>query len=491
MPTRLRLFGGPRVTSTFRRGTIQHVTVRRGAVGHRLTAARAVAAWGWLALASLGMTSCTPSTTPPTPAATASTSSSTGGSAEPGRVVSWPLALQPQSIDAGAASAQPQITMSPRGAIVSWLDAADGLATLRFTERTASGWSAPRTVASGRDWFVSWADVPSVLRLRDGTLVAQWLKSVDPDTEAYDIKMATSRDDGKTWTRPFSPHADGTRTQHGFVSLFEWPAGANDGGDLGLVWLDGRDEQLKANEPEGGSMGLRYARLNVSAPTRTPAPPVDAVVNDRVCECCPTSVAITEGGPIAAFRDRSPTEIRDIHTTRFENGAWTAPQLVHADNWQIESCPVNGPAVSARASRVAVAWFTVKDDVGHAYVAFSTDSGRTWGEAIRVDEAASRGQVDVELLDDGAAAVTWIEFVDQRSGLRVRRIDPSGARSAAVAIAAPVQAPQTESGRVSGIPRMARMGNDLVFAWAESRSGGEEDVSVKGAVARIPPVGAP
>lgn len=435
------------------------------------------------ALATLGLMACRQPGAPPT------ATSTPGSGAGSGAVVAWPLVLQPQAIGAGSASAQPQITTSDRGVIVSWLDATDGLATLRFTERTASGWSAPRTVASGRDWFVSWADVPSVLRLRDGGLVAQWLKSVDPDIEAYDINMATSSDDGRTWTRPFAPHGDGTRTQHGFVSLFEWPVGADGRADVGLVWLDGRDQELKASDAEGGAMGLRFARLAPGA--RTPPTPADAVVNDRVCECCPTSVAITDDGVIAAFRDRSPREIRDIHTTRFENGAWTPPRPVHVDNWQIESCPVNGPAISARGQRVAVAWFTVKDDVGHAYVAFSDDAGRAWGPAIRVDDLASRGQVDVDLLDDGSAAVTWIEFAEQRSRFQVRRIDPSGARSAAVTIAAPVEGPQTEPGRVSGIPRMARMGDDLVFAWAESRSGGEEDLNVKGAVARIPRSGAP
>jgi hypothetical protein len=60
-------------------------------------------------------------------------------------------------------------------------------------------------VASGTDWFVSWADVPSVSRLADGTLVAQWLKNVDPSIEAYDLRLSTSHDNGRTWTTPFSP----------------------------------------------------------------------------------------------------------------------------------------------------------------------------------------------------------------------------------------------------------------------------------------------
>ena len=46
-------------------------------------------------------------------------------------------------------------------------------------------------------------------------------------------------------------------------------------------------------------------------------------------------------------------------------------------------------------------WFTVKDDLGQAYAAFSSDAGRTWGAPIRLDDGGSLGRVDVELLDNG------------------------------------------------------------------------------------------
>src|SRR6187455_559715 len=81
-----------------------------------------------------------------------------------------PFALSPQTIatPAAADSAQPQLSVSPRGVLLSWIERNGDLATLKFSERTATGWSPARTVASGRDWFVNWADVPSVLRLRSG-----------------------------------------------------------------------------------------------------------------------------------------------------------------------------------------------------------------------------------------------------------------------------------------------------------------------------------
>src|SRR5687767_12018171 len=72
---------------------------------------------------------------------------------------------------AKAESAQPQLTVSPRGVLVSWVERSGGDATLKFSERTPTGWTAVKAVASGKDWFVNWADVPSVVRLNDGTLV--------------------------------------------------------------------------------------------------------------------------------------------------------------------------------------------------------------------------------------------------------------------------------------------------------------------------------
>ena len=374
----------------------------------------------------------------------------------------WAVTVAPATVGAAAGSLAPQITRDAGGLIVSWLQTGgSGTATLKFAERTATGWSRAQTVASGTDWFVSWADVPSVSRLADGTLVAQWLKNVDPSIEAYDLRLSTSHDNGRTWTTPFSPHHDKTRTQHGFASLFAWPDAAEPG--FGVVWLDGRDQELNTKDPQGGAMALYYARYD-----RAGKQLAETVVNDRVCECCSTGVAITSEGPVAAFRDRSDRDVRDIHVSRFTGGAWSAPVAVHADNWTIDSCPVNGPAVAADGATVAVAWFALKGEEGHAYAAFSRDAGRSFGEPIRLDDGTSVGHVGIEMLAGGGAAASWVEFAGGRAHLRLRRVEPSGSRSAAVEIAG------AGAGHVGGHPRVARFGNELTLAWTESQSEGDE-----------------
>ena len=382
----------------------------------------------------------------------------------------WTPTIASVASPAGANSAQPQMTVSPRGILLSWIERAGSRATLKFAERTAAGWSPARTATAGDDWFVNWADVPSVLRLDDGTLAAHWLQKSGPETYAYDVRLAYSKDDGKTWSSSFTPHHDGSKREHGFASLFQMP-----GAGLGLIWLDGRGMGSAAGHDDHasseGAMSVRFGAFD-TAWTQTSEMPVDL----RVCECCPTTAAMTSDGPIVAYRNRTEDEIRDIYVARLDNGQWTEPKAVHDDHWKIAACPVNGPMLSAKGRAVVIAWFTMKDDVGHAYAAFSSDAGRTFGAPVQLDEGAALGRVDVALLPDGSALATWIEFASQRSFFATRRIEASGRTSPITTVSAIAGA------RASGYPRIAFHRDEVVFAWTETDGG---LAIVKTAVAKV------
>src|SRR5690606_7712345 len=183
----------------------------------------------------------------------------------------------------------------------------------------------------------------------------------------------------------------------------------------------------------------------------------------------------------AAFRNRTEDEIRDIYVSRFENGKWTEPKAVHNDNWQIAACPVNGPMLSANGRDVVISWFTGVDDPGRAYVAFSKDAGRTFSAPIRVDDVATLGRVDVELMPDGFAMASWIELADRRAEFKVRRIQPDGTRGPAIKVA------DMATSRSSGYPRIARHGNELLFAWTDivaATPGSRPTTQVRTAVVR-------
>jgi hypothetical protein len=71
----------------------------------------------------------------------------------------------------------------------------------------------------------------------------------------------------------------------------------------------------------------------------------------------------------------------------------------------------------------------------------------------------------VALLSDGSAAVAWIEFVEGRSQFRIRRVSANGALTPSTVVSA------LASGRASGYPRLARAGQELIFAWTELQNG--------------------
>lgn len=362
-----------------------------------------------------------------------------------------PLTVVPMPLPVGDVALSPQLTVVADHAVVSWIENETRTSVLKFAERTAGGWTAPCTVASGDNWFSNFADVPSVVRLADGTLAAEWLEITDDANDGYDLRLSFSKDGGTTWSPPLSPHHDGTKAQHGFASLFQMP-----GAGLGVVWLDGR-----AVTAASDAMTLRAAIFNTAGSQQA-----ETLLDDRVCDCCPTSVAVSSDGPVVAYRDRTGGEIRDIAVSRFVNGAWTPGRRVHDDNWHIAACPINGPAIAASGRNIAVAWMTANGDDGHAFVAFSSDAGNTFGPPIRLDNAASTGRVGVAFVDDRTAVASWIEYADGQSRLQLRRVDAGGERGA------PVNVVGVSSERTSGYPRMVKHGNELILAWTDTRDGG-------------------
>ncbi|HLL73904.1 MAG TPA: sialidase family protein [Pyrinomonadaceae bacterium] len=358
-------------------------------------------------------------------------------------------------------SGQANLVTDRRGRVyLSWIDRTpDNLFTLRFSVREGAGWSRPRTIAEGRNWFVNWADFPSLFVLPDGSLAAHWLVKSGAGTYAYDVHMARSSDGGATWSKPTVPHRDATQTEHGFVSMFP----AQGGRLLGAVWLDGRE--MKEDTSGGGhghghgDMTLRYAALGADG-----KPSDEALLDARVCECCQTSAAATRDGAVVVYRDRSPEEIRDIGVVRLVKGKWTPPRVLHADGWKIDACPVNGPSVASDgALRAAVAWYTAAGEKPLVRVAFSADQGETFSAPVTVSDGSPAGRVSVAMLADGSAVVSWLEIAGSGGEVRARRVWPAGKMSQPVKVAA------TGVARWNGFPRMALAGDALVFAWIAGR----------------------
>jgi hypothetical protein len=362
---------------------------------------------------------------------------------------------------AGGAATGPNLANGPDGAVyLSWIEQLPGdTHALRFATWKSGVLSPARTITSGADWFVNWADFPTMAALPDGTLAAHWLQRSGAGRYAYDVMVSLSRDGGSSWSAPLKPHRDGTESEHGFVSMFALSD------RFGVVWLDGRKhaaaQQRKSNgtgDGEDGEMTVRYTTITADGQLGE-----EIEVDGRACDCCQTSVAVTADGPLLVYRDRSANEIRDISVTRWLDGRWTPGQPIQADDWQVNFCPVNGPSAAAAGSRVAVAWYTAANDSPRVYVSFSNDAGAAFAQGIRVDQGAPLGRVDVQLLADDAALVSWLERTGERSAdIRVRRVQGNGRTSAPATIS------QSSPERPSGFPQMIVHGDQVLFAWTEA-----------------------
>ena len=341
---------------------------------------------------------------------------------------------------------------------LSWLEPADQGHLFKVSELQGETWTEPREIAGGSGFFANWADLPGTVADDRGHAFAHWLQKLGDGTYAYGVQQA-HRDTAGAWQGAGLLHEDASPQEHGFVSYAPLPGGGVqafwlDGGQMGSAGHgadhDGADDA--SGHGSAGSMELRTRLLG--GDDKGP----ETVLDPRVCECCATDAAWTAAGPLVVFRDRSEDEIRDIYVVRRQGETWTEPRPVHQDGWQINGCPVNGPAVGSDGETVAVAWFTAAP-TPRVQVAFSRDAGATFDGPVVIDDQWPIGRVDLAMAENGDAVVAWMGTGDAGADIRWRRL-----RSDGTITAQGVAAPTTEK-RSSGVTRMRLDGDRLLFAW--------------------------
>ena len=354
---------------------------------------------------------------------------------------------------------EPNLHITNSGkALLSWVEYAnDSTDALVYSTLSEGAWSKPNLIAHGNDWFVNWADFPSIVTYgnKEDYIAAHWLQKSAEGTYDYDIKIAQSLDGGKQWQPHFLLNQDGIAAEHGFVTMIS----TNDN-TLFATWLDGRytktENDSDGHEHEhGGAMTLRGGFIH-SDNTITG----DIELDSRVCDCCQTSAARTSNGVIVAYRDRSEDEVRDITIVRQVGFDWTQPRKVFEDNWEIAGCPVNGPKIIAEEDKVAIAWFTMANDTAQVKVAFSEDAGASFSTPFRVDEEQPLGRVDIAFKGEDVV-VSWLEQKNKKAEIRYATFTLKGEKKSSNLLV------KTSPARSSGFPIMERYGDQLLFAWTE------------------------
>ena len=352
-------------------------------------------------------------------------------------------------------AAMPSLHAGDSNLYISWVTMGnDTTAELFYSKlNSESQWASPQLINQGSNWFVNWADFPALVE-NQGVLLSHILQKSSPETFSYDVKLQVLPKGASQWSLNLPLHQDSTLTEHGFVSMVPYTSTS-----FFTSWLDGRETGGGGHDHAahaGGPMSIRAAEVDLKGKVLW-----DELLDAKTCDCCQTSSAITDLGPVVVYRNRSDREIRDIAIARLVDGKWTEPAIIHADGWEISGCPVNGPKVVAKGSNLLVGWFTAPKGIQQVKFAFSTDAGASFGKPVVIESTGLIGRVDVALLREDWGVVSWMETKGENTFLYAAGIDQAGEMGVALQITA------LDPSRKSGFPQLEVLGGQVYFAWTE------------------------
>jgi hypothetical protein len=356
----------------------------------------------------------------------------------------------------GAKKPRPELavgaTFAPDGKL--WVAGLNGerQLTVRVSADEGRSWAAPRIIDRGSDPIVAHGESwPKVLFGPQGlVLVAYSSPMAKPYTGQ--VRMLRSEDGGRTFSAPYTVHADRQEITHRYESL------AFDAqGTLHTVWIDKRDQEAAPRGADGKPQyrGAAIYRNESRDGGRTFGP--DIKLADHGCECCRIALAPTPGGGVAAvWRHVFEPNERDHAFAVLGAPAAATPRRATMDRWAINACPHHGPGLApAAGGGFHLVWFGLRDGVPAVRYGRLDAAGAPQGE-VRVlpDTSAEHGDV---ISAGRRVAVVWRSFDGTATRLRAWVSADDGQTFTLRELArAKGQADQ---------PRLARRGDSLFAVW--------------------------
>jgi hypothetical protein len=379
---------------------------------------------------------------------------------------------------AGRANATPSIASDAETVVIAWGATVEGGATDVFA---AVSRDAGRTFASpvrvndtSGDARLSGEQPPRIAVQRDAITVVWTTKG----TRGTVLKSGRSMDGGKSYARSaIVPGGDAAGNRG-------WQAVAVDArGQVNVVWLDHREmaegaavatthhEHSGVGKADGVAMAQK-SKLYVASLGGATTP---HAITGGVCYCCKTAFATGRNGELfAAWRHVYPGNLRDIAFTvsRDGGGSFSPIARVSKDDWMLEGCPDDGPAmVVDAANRIHIAWPTLVSDTAGvdptiALFYASSNDGKTFTARERIPTEGMPHHPTLAIGADGSLVAAWDEVA-------------SGKRRAAIGRAKPDASGHARFSRtiVSGpdaalYPVVASAGGAAVIAWTNGTGSG-------------------
>jgi hypothetical protein len=312
---------------------------------------------------------------------------------------------------------------------------------------------------------------------RDPSLVVMWTAKAPSGTR---LVSARSTDDGQSFGPAASVPGSDASGNRGWESM----AIAGNGEPV-AVWLDHREMAPAAGVGASGQHqhdaamqhktdGAVAAQLSQIFFARLNDPASARAIAHGVCYCCKTSVVVAaDGTVVAAWRHVYPGNIRDIALAKSSDGgrSFAPPVRVSEDNWVLDGCPENGPAVAVdRTHAIHIVWPTVVRDArgGEALALFYSTSrdGQRFTKRQQVPTEGVPRHPQIALGPDGTITLAWDEQITGARRVVLARARVSGAADPVRFIREPI------AGAAGTYPVLAPLTDGVLVAWTNGPTAG-------------------
>jgi len=328
---------------------------------------------------------------------------------------------------------------------------ADQYVAVQMSPDMGRTWSAPRRVQQSPE-PVS-ADGENRPKIAFGKKGEIYITYTSPLPKPYtgNIRFVRSTDGGKSFSAPITVHANRDVITHRFDSMI-----VDGEGRVYVAWIDKRDEEAaQARKQAYAGAAIYYAVSDDGGATFQG----DYKIADHSCECCRIALALDpKGRPVAMWRHVFKPNIRDHAMVRLTpDGKVAAPTRVTFDNWHIDACPHQGPALAYGPGGVRhQVWFSVHGEEGGVFYASSAS-----GKPVRLGSAqAEHADVAVHGRD---VVLAWRQFDGKSTAIQARLSDDGGRswRDAELA----------RTAGASDQPRLLGTASGIVLVWHTQNEG--------------------
>lgn len=227
------------------------------------------------------------------------------------------------------------------------------------------------------------------------------------------LYLSTSIDNGKSFSTPqyLSEKATSANT-------FQATLAINQADQAYIFWHDDRD---RTHYQQLGN-SIYYTLLSNGQPSNA-----NLKASDVLCECCRLALAFDiDQQPVVLGRFIYDQTARDHGLLKPINQVWQTWRVTD-DDWRIEACPEQGPALSISATgEYHMAWHTQGNVRKGLFYAFSTDHGQHFSPPLRIgnfDRLASNPAV---FATGKQVAIAWTEFNGESSQLLLMQSNDQG-----------------------------------------------------------------